>query len=119
MFRSRCWDAAERAKTLQIVQEELQKRGWTKAELKRQRKGDEAKVALARRLREERAVSLRWIAEDLYMGTWTHVSQIGVTMPLPKEYQYLALTPFVFPLNGRVYQMGLRNNDIVVWRWSR
>jgi hypothetical protein len=34
MFRSRCWDEAE-AKNLQIVQEELQKRGWTKAELKR------------------------------------------------------------------------------------
>jgi hypothetical protein len=73
MFRSRCWDEAE-AKNLQIVQEELQKRGWTKAELKRQRKGDEAKVALARRLPEERAVSLRWIAENLYIGTWTHVS---------------------------------------------
>jgi hypothetical protein len=41
--------------------------------------------------------------------------QIGFTMPLPKEYQ----TPFVLPLNGRVYQMGLRNDDIVVWRWSR
>jgi hypothetical protein len=23
---------------------------------------------------EETAVSLRWIAENLYMGTWTHVS---------------------------------------------
>ena len=48
--------------------------GWTKAELKRRRKGDETKIALARRLREETAVSLRWIAENLYMGTGTHVS---------------------------------------------
>ena len=44
------------------------------AELKRRRKGDEAKVMLARRLREETAVSLRWVAENLHMGTWTHVS---------------------------------------------
>jgi len=48
--------------------------GWTKAELRRRRKGDETKIALARKLREETAVSLRWIAENLYMGTWTHVS---------------------------------------------
>jgi len=45
---------------------------------RRRRKGDETKIALARRLREETAVSLRWIAENLYMGTWTHVS-IGFT----------------------------------------
>jgi hypothetical protein len=56
------------------VQEELKRLGWTKAELNWRRKGDEAKVALARRLREKTAVSLRWIAETLYMGTWTHVS---------------------------------------------
>jgi len=48
-------------------------RSRTKAELKRPCKGDESKVALARRLRKE-TVSLRWIAENLYMGTWTHVS---------------------------------------------
>ena len=33
-----------------------------------------AKVALARRLRKETTVSLRWIAENLHMGTRTHVS---------------------------------------------
>jgi hypothetical protein len=31
-------------------------------------------VALARRLRSETAVGLKWIAENLQMGTWTHVS---------------------------------------------
>jgi hypothetical protein len=71
---SRERDETEQAKALRMVQEELKRRGWTRAELKRRRKGDEAKVALARRLREETAVSLRWIAEHLYMGTWTHVS---------------------------------------------
>jgi hypothetical protein len=57
-----------------MVQEELKGVGWTKAELKRRRKGHASKVALARRLREETAVSLRWIAENLHMGTWTYVS---------------------------------------------
>jgi hypothetical protein len=34
--------------------EELKRLGWTKAELKRRRNSDEANVALARRLREEK-----------------------------------------------------------------
>ena len=71
---SRERDETEQVKALRIVQEELMRLGWTKAELRRRRKGDETKIALARRLREETAVSLRWIAENLYMGTWTHVS---------------------------------------------
>jgi hypothetical protein len=71
---SRERDETEQAKALRIVQQELKRAGWTKTELKRRRKGDETKVALARRLREETTVSLRWIAENLHMGTWTHVS---------------------------------------------
>jgi hypothetical protein len=57
-----------------IVRQELKRLGWSEAELKRRRKGGKNKVALARRLREETTVSLRWIAENLHMGTWTHVS---------------------------------------------
>jgi hypothetical protein len=38
---------------------------WTNEELKRRRKGDATKVALARRLRKETAVSLKWVAENL------------------------------------------------------
>jgi putative transposase len=67
-------DETEQAKASRIIQKELKRLGWSKAELKRRRKGDAQKVALARRLRGETAVSLRWIAENLHMGTWTHVS---------------------------------------------
>jgi hypothetical protein len=67
-------DETEQTKAWRIVREELKRLGWTKAELKRRRKGDASKVALARRLREETTVSLRWIAENLHMGTRTHVS---------------------------------------------
>ena len=56
------------------MQEGLKRLGWTEAELRQRRKGDAAKVAVARRLREETAVSLKWIAENLHMDTWTHVS---------------------------------------------
>lgn len=67
-------DETEQAKAWRIIQEELKRLGWSKAALRRRRKGDALKVALARRLREETAVSLKWIAENLHMGSWTHVS---------------------------------------------
>jgi hypothetical protein len=67
-------DETEHGKALRIVEQELKRLGWTKAELRRRRKGDPAKVALAQRLRQETAVSLKWIADNLHMGTWTHVS---------------------------------------------
>ncbi len=67
-------DETEQGKAARILKEEMKRVGWTKAELKRRKKGDPAKVAMARRLREETAVSLKWIAEHLQMGTWTHVS---------------------------------------------
>ena len=57
-----------------IVREELRRRGWNEAELRRRAKGDAQKVQIARRLRQESTMSLKWIAARLEMGTWTHVS---------------------------------------------
>ena len=34
------------------------------------------KVRLARRLREETTMTLKWIAARLQMGVWTHVSNL-------------------------------------------
>jgi hypothetical protein len=39
--------------------------GWEEADLGERRKGDEEKVRLARRLRRETTVSMRWIAQQL------------------------------------------------------
>jgi putative transposase len=58
----------------QLVREELQRRGWSEAELRRRAKGDGDKVQIARRLRQESTMSLKWIAARLEMGVWTHVS---------------------------------------------
>jgi hypothetical protein len=41
--------------------------------LKARRKGDKEKVALARKLRAETTMSLKWIANRLEMGSWTYV----------------------------------------------
>ena len=57
-----------------LLQAELERRGWAQSELSRRRKGDAQKVAIAWRLRQETTMSLKWIAQRLQMGTWTHVS---------------------------------------------
>ncbi|MBA3544424.1 MAG: transposase [Chthoniobacterales bacterium] len=73
--------AAERSETEEekaqrIVHAALARRGWGDAELGERRKSDPGKVAIARKLRAETAVSLKWIAGRLQMGSWTHVSNL-------------------------------------------
>jgi len=58
-----------------IVEEELRRRRWTRAQLTRWRKGDKRKVRIARRLRRETAMTLKWMAEQLAMGTWANVAR--------------------------------------------
>jgi hypothetical protein len=41
-----------------------------------QAKGDARKIRIARRLRTKTAVTFKWIAAALHMGTWTHVSNL-------------------------------------------
>jgi len=54
----------------------LKKLGWAKTELAVRRKSDPQKVALARELRSQTTMSLKWIARRLQMGSWTHVSNL-------------------------------------------
>ena len=73
--------AARRQETQQqkaerIVREELKRGGWKERDLPGLPKGDKAKVLLARRLRRETTMTLRWIAGRLTMGSWTYVSNL-------------------------------------------
>ena len=74
---------AEKAR--RILNEELDKLGWTGAELAQRPKGDARKVRLARRLRTETSVTLKWIAEHLHMGSWTHVANRLSQHPVQTE----------------------------------
>jgi hypothetical protein len=58
------------------VLEGLKRLGWQEEELERRPKGDREKVKLAIRLRAETAVTMKWIAARLRMGTWTHVNHL-------------------------------------------
>jgi len=63
-------------KAQRIVSEELARLGWGREELQQRRKGDPHKVKMARRLRQETTMSLKWIAKELRMGSWTYVSNL-------------------------------------------
>jgi hypothetical protein len=67
-------DETEQGKAHRIIRAELKRLGWDKAELERCRKGDPRKVALAARLRAETAVTLKWIAHTLHMGSSPYVA---------------------------------------------
>src|SRR2546422_11128794 len=56
-------------KAERIVTEELKGLRWTEQDLRQQSKGDKGKVAVARRLRKETTMSLKWIAKRLQMGS--------------------------------------------------
>jgi len=63
-------------KAERILREELKRMGWSEEELRGRAKGHPGKVVIARRLRQETTMSLKWIAERLAMGTWTYVSNL-------------------------------------------
>ena len=58
------------------MREELKRAGWKEKDLPEQRKGAKAKIAVARRLRQETTMTLQWIAQRLAMGSWTYVSNL-------------------------------------------
>ena len=59
-----------------LVAGEMKRLGWTEPTLAERRKGDPAKVALARRLRRETTMTLGWIAERLKMGTRSYLAHL-------------------------------------------
>ena len=65
---------SEQHKAERIVKGELTRLKWTDKDLRQTPKGEKRKIRIARRLREETTMTLKWIAERLNMGTWTHVA---------------------------------------------
>jgi putative transposase len=63
-------------KAERIVREELERLSWSEKELRGRPKGHAGKVVIARRLRQETVMSLKWIPQRLEMGTWTYVSNL-------------------------------------------
>ncbi len=66
----------EEARAERIVRAGLKELDWKDGELAKRPKGDEQKVKLARQLRAETTMTLKWIAVRLQMGRWTSVSNL-------------------------------------------
>jgi REP element-mobilizing transposase RayT len=67
---------AQESQALRWLGEEMGRLGWDARALRQAGKGDERKVRLAARIRKETTMSLKWIAQHLEMGSWTHVSNL-------------------------------------------
>jgi len=67
---------ASESKAARIIDEELRRAVWSEADLTLRKKGDPAKVGIARRLRAETTMTLQWIAARLRMGTKGHLSHL-------------------------------------------
>ena len=81
-------------KAERLLQEQMPKLGVQKKELRLGREGDQAKVALARSLRQQTTMSLRWIAARLQMGSWTYVSNLLSAQPRPANRDQTVLPLF-------------------------
>jgi len=60
----------------EIMRVGLKQLGWKEAHLEARAKGDRQKVELVVRLRAETTVTVKWIAAQLQMGTWTHLNHL-------------------------------------------
>ncbi len=65
---------SEEQKAERIIKGQMRLLGWTNQDLQRLRKGDKQKVKIAKLLRQQTTMTLKWIAGRLHMGTWTHVA---------------------------------------------
>jgi hypothetical protein len=59
-----------------LLKPELEKQGWKEESLTMVSKSHPVKIQLARLLRKESTMSLKWIAQRLQMGSWTYVSNL-------------------------------------------
>lgn len=94
------------------MSEALRRLGWSEKELSGRAKGHPGKLLIARRLRQETTMSLKWIAAWLRMGTWTYLSKLlnlkmthamALQVPLLKDTAFrggLPRRPFGFPHQG-------------------
>lgn len=67
--RGLIWKASDEHQAEKLIEHSLQKLGWLDSELARLPKTDPQKLFIARELRRETTMPIRWIAERLKMGT--------------------------------------------------
>src|SRR5207253_1948757 len=64
------------SKAEDLIRVELKRKRWKEADLRERRKGDLFKVQIAKRLRAETTVTMKWIAQRLNMGSRGHLTHL-------------------------------------------
>lgn len=67
---------SEEEKAERILVEELAAAGWQRSDLSKRAKNAPEKIRIARRLRSETTMTLKWIAAQMEMGAWTYLSSL-------------------------------------------
>jgi putative transposase len=65
---------SEEHKAERLIKGQLRLLGWTNSDLPQAAKGDKRKIRIAKLLREQTTMTLKWIAQRLHMGVWTHLA---------------------------------------------
>src|SRR5439155_16488041 len=63
-------------KAVRLINDELQKLALTPARLSLRSDRDPAKLQIATRLRAETTMSLKWIAQQIGIGSWKYLSNL-------------------------------------------
>ena len=67
---------SDEEKARRIIDQEIQKLKFPAIPLEELSKGDSGKIQIARRLRQETTMPLRWIADQLQMGSVSYTAKL-------------------------------------------
>ena len=63
-------------KVQRLISEKLSSAGWDRARLGREPKGHPMKIRIAQEIREQSTMSMKWIAAELSIGSWTYLNKL-------------------------------------------
>ena len=63
------WQESQVERAERLLKVELSRQRWTEDDLRKRLKTDARKLEIARKLRRESTMTLRWIAQRLHMGS--------------------------------------------------
>jgi putative transposase len=67
---------SEIEKAQRLISEKLALVGWDRAQLPKEPKGHPMKIRIAQEMREQSTMSVKWIATELSIGSWTYLNKL-------------------------------------------
>src|SRR5947207_6764948 len=67
---------SEIEKARRLINEKLTLVGWDRARLQKEPKGHPMKIRIAQEMRNQSTMSVKWIATELSIGSWTYLNKL-------------------------------------------